>query len=261
MINEFYAALLNVTAANIQPGSDYVSPTWRTRHETPASLAVRRALLLQPESRTAANWRSAEIRRILRGCDLQSFMTVFDARTGYVVGDLQREMAAYLRPQVAADTLAEQVKFTGKNIAQTYSVQHWSIQVADGGYQVLTDDTVSTGSLTPGSTKIILPGTDAGCEFPSVDNNIMVTWASRPTATIADTAKQLRTDLVSSIDALVSQSSVYDFHETGALRNVVFFTAESPVQVVAVSLLLAGATLASTPIETMHVNPANASNS
>lgn len=284
MVNEFYAALLNKLAINSAPGADFVPSTWQPRHESTAASAIRRALLINPDSSVAANWRANEIRRVIDHSDMSAMLKRFDDRTGYCTHEMQADMVNYLRPRIITNEHPERVKVYGRLKTKAFEIRTWKLRAETGTnnwllangvwndngqwldsatwedngsnsepiWVVVTDSKFSSTSIAidgPRSTQIVIPGTEVRVSFDaSVTSDIYVTLGSAPSITLADTARELRDSLRSQIVDLANLESTLDPHDRKMLRDIVLYNGETGAQLGSAAALLAGATLASPAI-------------
>jgi len=252
MINEYYLALTNTAASRTVPGSDYVPAGWQARKLSNEASALQRSLLIDPNSDTTSNWRAIELRKLTDKSDLSSVMVSLDARTGYLLNELLYDMTQYLQPRVAGDEAASQVSVDGSMDTLGYELSSWNINVGATTWQVSgrggSVDGTHSGS---GRVTAVLPGTNdnARVSFPlDSQNTFIVTWASKPSVTIIDTARELAESLAGHVDSVSNQDSRFSPETCRMLRDVVLGKTEAAAKVVAASLLLAGHSLAA-PVE------------
>ncbi len=252
MINEYYLALTNTATIRTVPGSDYVPTGWQTRKLSNEASALQRSLLIDPNSDTTSNWRAIELRKLTDKSDLSSVMVSLDARTGYLVNELLYDMTQYLQPRVAGDETAAQVSVDGSLNTLGYELSSWNINVGSTTWQVSgkggSVDGTHSGS---GRVTAALPGTNdsARVSFPlDSQNTFIVTWASKPSVTIIDTARELVESLAGHVDSVSNQDSRFSPETCRMLRDVVLGKTEAAAKVVAASLLLTGHVLAA-PVE------------
>lgn len=253
MVNEFYAALLNKLAINTAPGADFVPDTWQPRHENTTTLAIRRALLISPDSAVAANWRANEIRRVMASSDMSAMLKRFDARTGYSTADMQADMVGYLRPQISTSSHPERVKVFGRLKTSAFEIRTWKLKVNENNVAVTESNNVTTYFPFESVSlfQIVLPGTDVRVSLDtSITDNIFVTLGSAPRITLADTGRDLRESLRSQIVDLANLDSTLDGYDRKMLRDIVLYNGETGAQLGAAASLLVGVTLASPPIQT-----------
>lgn len=252
MINEFYAALLNKLAVNAAPGADFVPDTWRPRHENTTTLAIRRALLISPDSAVAANWRANEIRRVMASSDMSAMLKRFDDRTGYSTGEMQAEMVNYLRPQISTANNPERVKVFGRLKTSAFEIRTWKLK-ANENYVSVTDSKDVTTNFpfeSSGLIQITLPGTEVRVSLDTTaTENIFVTLGSAPRITLADTGRELRESLRNQVVDLANLESTLDAYDRKMLRDIVLYNGETGAQLGAAASLLVGATLASPPVQ------------
>jgi len=248
MINEYYLGLTNPPKGGYSAtGSDYVPTGWQKRKLSNEARAVQRALLVDPANPTSSNWRSVELRKLTEKSDLNSIMTSFDGRTGYLLNELLYNMTKYLQPQVAG-AFADQVQVHGRLTLPTYELSTWTVTIGASDWTISGKDDV-TGPIISGRSHATLPGTEAAISFPTVqEGQFVLTWASKPELTAVETAKELKRALGGEVDSLANQPSQLSVDDCRLLRSVILGKAEAPAKVVAGSLLLAGHTLAA-PVE------------
>lgn len=252
MINEYYLALTNTTTASSVPGSDYVPESWQARRLSNEASALQRALLIDPNSATTRNWRAIELRKLTEKSDLSSVTAAFDSRTGYLLNELLFDMTQYLQPRVAGNAEAAQVSVDGSLSTLGYDLSTWNISVGGGGWTVSGRGTSVSGTHSgSGRVTVVLPGTNdsARVSFPLDNiNTFIVTWASKPSVNIIDTATELTESLAGHVDSVSNQTSRLEPDTCRMLRDVVLGKTEAVAKVVAASLLLAGHVLAA-PVE------------
>ena len=248
MINEYYLGLTNPPQGGYSaPGSDYVPSEWQRKLSNEAR-AVQRALLVDPKSPTASNWRAVELRKLTEKSDLNSIMSSFDGRTGYLLNELLYNMTKYLQPQVTGGSTANQVEVHGRLTLPAYELMTWTITVGASDWTI-SGKGEATGPIISGRAHATLPGSEASVSFPTLqEGQFVLTWASKPYLTAVETAKELKRALGGEVDSLANQPSQLSVDDRRLLRSVILGRAEAPAKVVAGSLLLAGHTLAA-PVE------------
>lgn len=273
MINEFHSALINAGFDSGLLGSDYVDPQWRTVEMSQSAKAVQRSLLISPESSTASNWRAYEIRRLIPKTDLASYLTRFDARTGYELSQLIRELSEKFTPLVTNNANGR-IQLRGKLLLPAYRYlswhlqsdgSQWTLQSIDNPSAVYTGDYTYRASSLPFVSHLRpLPGWNAvGDEtnvyaapdeaqrldqavvyFPAVTLDSNIFWAAKPSINLAHTAEELSTTVRAAVTDLADeQISRLPQHDRYFLRDVVFGAAEPVAKVCAAALLLVGRNL------------------
>ena len=247
MVNEFHNALINKRFTGTSPGTDHVPEGWEPRLVSSNAKAIQRVLLVKPTSSAACNWRAIEIRRLLEKSDFANYLQEFDARTGYLLDDLVRDMVQYYRPRVVGSSAsARRVKVNMPYTAATYELSNWTIDVVGNNWSITSVSGQNSGTVD-GEVLITdyLPGTEITVTFPTDTNyNFVLTWAAKPTTTIADTAKELSA-LFSQVNSLSQEPSVFSSSQVSVLRNTVMGKSEPSAKVAAASLLFAGTVLTS----------------
>lgn len=242
MINEFSSALINKRFDDQRVGGDYRDPGWRERRCDPHTEAVRSCVLVNPDNPESCNWRAVEIRRLIKRSDLLSTLSVFDQRTGYALDDMLATLTARFRPSVEILSGDATLNVRGKYQSDAYQLTNWRITTSGLQWTIQRKSLNWSGSRTAADTPIALPGTQSQLYIKG-DGDFNLLWAAKPTVDICQTASQLRETCDTAVAELGRLPSRLPDAEKELLVRVVRYDAESPAQVCAAAILVAGRTL------------------
>lgn len=247
MDSSFYLGLSNSgPREQATIGADYAPQKWSPRSLSPVIQEVRRALFVAPHLPEAINWRAAEICRLIERIDLASFLLRFKLPMAYDPATLTVAMAELFEISFSDPQFAQKFRLHPRIRTPSYQLHDLTLQVGLSDWRVVFDQEVFSGEIAGQTTVNLTVYGQHALTFPvDVPGNWSTRFASPPTVSLADTSRVLRQEARPAVYNLLRLPSTLPEGTLSLVKQILDSPQDPAVTVCAVSLAVAGATLAS----------------
>jgi hypothetical protein len=247
MINDFYASLiLHKPKQKVDVWDDYVDADFKFSSTPDRSLNNLQSVIVGDSAcAEGLAWRMLHIAQLIKNSDLNNLLIYFDRREGFSKELIISNLAKYFRPTISGDLVTEPVAISGKAVSKTYKLLRYVLTSNGTDLKLTKVGSSEEENYLWGSQSYVnvnLFGTSGLVVVPRFTGTSFIDWAARPSYTFTKASENLSKN-GALIDTVASLPSVFEADILSKLTRLATDNREPVAQVLAASLLLAGAAI------------------